>query len=160
MVLMGINRIVVTEGKISAKVMYDFQARDNFRFQRSATRFDYAKDAQGNLQMTNATEGEYDYRSEGGSYSNTRGEGGGVEERDPSYYAKGKYKYTQAPVMKLASATQESTDAALQTKASLAGVVEVNFKSDYFPLEKMADSFQIAHIQNAAQPGRAGRGAG
>jgi len=41
MVLMGINRIIVTEGKISAKVMYDFRARDNFRYQKSATKFDY-----------------------------------------------------------------------------------------------------------------------
>jgi hypothetical protein len=160
MVLMGINRIVVTDGKISAKVMYDFQARDNFKFQRSATKFDYAKDAMGNLQMTNTSEGEYDLSSEGGERSYTRGEGGGIEERDPSYYSKGKYKHTQAPVMKLASATQETTDAALQTKASLAGVVEVNFKSDYFPLEKMADSFQIAQIQNAAQPGRPQTAAG
>lgn len=28
-IMMGINRIVVTDGKIAAKVMYDFQARDN-----------------------------------------------------------------------------------------------------------------------------------
>jgi hypothetical protein len=158
MVLMGINRIVVTDGKISAKVLYDFQARDNFRFQKSATKFDYAKDRYGNLQMTSSSEGEYDYQSEGGERSYTRGEGGGLEERDPSYYSKGKYKYTQSPVLKLASASQETTDAALQTKASLAGVVEVNFKSDYLPLEKMADSFQIAMIQDAAQPKQGARG--
>jgi hypothetical protein len=54
--------------------------------------------------------------------------------------------------MTLASATQASTDAALQTKAQLAGNVEVNFKSETFPLEKMADSFQIAQIQNASHP--------
>jgi len=152
MVLMGINRIVVTDGKIHAKVLYDFQARDNFKFQRSATKFDYAKDARGNLQLTRSEEGEYDYGVEGGERSRTDGS---REDRDASWYAKGKYKNTQAPVMTVASASQETTDAALQTKASLAGVVEVNFKSDYFPLEKMADSFQIAQIQNAAQPGQA-----
>jgi len=52
------------------------------------------------------------------------------------------------------SAAAETSEAALQTKASLAGVVDINFKSDYFPLEKMADSFQIAQIQNASKPGR------
>ena len=36
MVMLGINRIVVTDGKISAKVMYDFQARDNMQFRKSA----------------------------------------------------------------------------------------------------------------------------
>ena len=155
MVLMGINRIVITDGKIHAKVLYDFQARDNFKFQRSATKFDYAKDARGNLQLTSTWEGEFDTQVEGGERSRTYGENASSEDRDASWYSKGKYKNTQAPVMTVASASQETTDAALQTKASLAGVVEVNFKSDYFPLEKMADSFQIAQIQNAAQPGPA-----
>ena len=41
MVMMGINRIVVTDGKIAAKVLYDFQARDNSRSKTSATKFDY-----------------------------------------------------------------------------------------------------------------------
>jgi len=43
----------------------------------------------------------------------------------------------------------------------LSGVVDINFKSDYLPLEKMADSFQIGMIQNASKPGRgAGAAAG
>ena len=37
MVLMGINRIVVTDGKISAKIMYDFKATDTMKKKRSAT---------------------------------------------------------------------------------------------------------------------------
>jgi len=57
--------------------------------------------------------------------------------------------------MTLASASQATTDASLQTKATLAGSVEVNFKSETFPLEKMADSFQIGMIQNASKPGAA-----
>ena len=52
MVLMGINRIVVTDGKIQAKIMYDFQARDNTRRQRSAAAMDYARDQSGNVQRT------------------------------------------------------------------------------------------------------------
>lgn len=62
--------------------------------------------------------------------------------------------------MTVATVTQQANDAALTTKASLAGMVEVNFKSDYLPLEKMADSFQIGMIQNASKPGQAARGAG
>jgi len=50
------------------------------------------------------------------------------------------------------STASEVSESALQTKASLAGIVDVNFKSDYLPLEKMADSFQIAQIQNASKP--------
>ncbi|MEM6252894.1 MAG: hypothetical protein AAF821_08225 [Cyanobacteria bacterium P01_D01_bin.156] len=162
MVLMGINRIVVTDGKISAKVMYNFQARDNLKFRRSATQFDYARNASGQLERMYGSEGEYDYGEEGGEERRTtnlskskdgaKSEDVEEEKRDGSYYSKGTYKHTQSPVVTLASASQESTDAALQTKASLAGTVEVNFKSDFLPLEKMADSFQIAMIQNAANP--------
>jgi hypothetical protein len=152
MVLMGINRIVVTDGKIQAKILYDFQARDNTRRQRSAAAFDHARDASGNLQKTHGYEGSYDSSYEGGEYS--RDKEGAVDRRDGSWYAKGTYKYTEKPVMTAMSTASEISDSALQTKASLAGVVDVNFKSDYFPLEKMADTFQIAQIQNASRPGR------
>ncbi len=36
------------------------------------------------------------------------------------------------------STASEASDSPLQTRAQLAGHVEVNFKSDYLPLEKMA----------------------
>lgn len=155
MVLMGINRIVVTDGKISAKVLYDFKAQDNFKYQNSASYFDYGD------QYAYTSEGERETEKQGPESSRTyqRDKEGAVnasgEARGASYYSKGTYKNTATPVLTVASATQENTDAALQTKATLAGTVEVNFKSDYFPLEKMADSFQIGQIQNAAQPGRA-----
>lgn len=148
MVMMGINRIVVTDGKISAKVLYDFSARDTFASKTSATKFDYDP-----TKVRTTSEGDYESSSEGRS-SKWDKEGG--ESRGGSYYAKGTYKTQAEPVLTLASATNEQTDAALTTKASLAGNVEVNFKSDYFPLEKMADSFQIGQIQNAAKPGTAG----
>jgi len=149
MVLMGINRIIVTDGRISAKVMYDFQARDNFKFQKSATKFDYDKSLK-----RRSTEGEFESEYKGGSSSENLNEQGGYSEsrRDASYYSKGAYKTTEEPIMTLASASQQTTDASLATKASLAGSVEVNFKSETFPLEKMADSFQIGQIQNAAKP--------
>ena len=53
-----------------------------------------------------------------------------------------------------------SNESALQTKAQLSGTVDINFKSDYLPLEKMADSFQIGMIQNASKPGRGAAAAG
>jgi hypothetical protein len=146
MVLMGINRIIVTDGKISAKVLYDFQAKDNRKFQRSAAAFDYSRDRYGNLQTTHAGEGSYE-----GSYERSKDD-------DVSSYAKGEYKYSNQPVMTAMSVASEASDASLQTKASLAGVVEVNFRSETFPLEKMADSFQIGMIQNAARPGAASSG--
>jgi hypothetical protein len=162
MVLMGINRIVVTDGKISAKIMYDFQARDTRKMQRSAAAFDYAKTKDGQLQTVRSGEGTQEVNQEGGEESRSDDKDSHEEDRrDGSYYSKGTYKYSDQPIMTAMSTASESTDAALQTRAQLAGVVDVNFKSDYFPLEKMADSFQIANLQAAAQPGRgAARGAG
>ena len=150
MVLMGINRIVVTDGRIAAKVLFDFQARDNMKWQHSATKFDYKE---GVSRTTSEGEYESDYQGGGTTYSKSS-DSSDYDSRDASYYSKGKYKSTSEPVLKLASATQAATDAALQTKANLTGQVEVNFKSETFPLEKMADSFQIGRIQDAAKPGQ------
>ena len=146
LVMLGINRIVVTDGKISAKVMYDFQARDNARYRYSATKMDHEKDMWGNVQKTRDREGEYDYKYTGAS-------GEGASRQDASYYSKGNYKYNEQPIIKMVSTSQLQNDASLQARASLAGQVEVNFKSDYMPLEKLANPESIAAIQMNAQPG-------
>ncbi|GAA5785131.1 hypothetical protein [Chitiniphilus shinanonensis] len=148
-VMLGMQRVVVTDGKISAKVMYDFQARDNMQFRKSAQSFDYGD------QYSYASEGESETDYQGGSRSrsNSKDNGWQDETRDASYYSKGKYKNSAQPVLKLAAASQTSQDASLTTKAQLAGVVEVNFKSDYLPLDKLANPESIAAIQMNAQPG-------
>lgn len=151
LVMLGINRIVVTDGKISAKVMYDFQARDNSRYRHSATKMDHQKDMYGNVQKTRTSEGTYDRSSEGGSSS--RSADGSREQQDASYYSKGDYKYSEQPIIKMMSASSLQNDSSLTAKASLAGHVEVNFKSDYMPLEKLANPEAIAAIQMNAQPG-------
>ena len=125
--------------------------------QRSAMAQDYARDQYGNVQRTYGSSGEYDNKYEGGEDQTSSD--GSHDKRDGSWYAKGKYQYTQQPIVTAMSAASETTEDALQTRASLSGLVDVNFKSDYFPLEKMADSFQISHIQNAATPGRGAAGA-
>ena len=152
MVMMGINRIVVTDGKIQAKVMFDFQAKDNRKYQASASQFDYAMDKfSGKLQTTSGYEGDYDSGSKGGSYS--RDKDGTVSGDSAGYYSKGTYKYSEKPVITAMSSSRLADDSSLQTKASLLGNVEVNFKSDYLPLEKMATPENIAAIQMNAQPG-------
>jgi hypothetical protein len=148
---MGINRIVVTDGKIQAKVMFEFQARDNRRYQASATQFDHATDQYGNIQKTHGYEGEYDRGSKGGSYS--RDKDGAVSSDSAGYYSKGNYKYSEKPIIKAMSTSHLADDSSLQAKASLLGNVEINFKSDYLPLEKMANPENIAAIQMNAQPG-------
>src|SRR5262249_18944765 len=109
MVLMGINRIVVTDGKIQAKIMYNFQARDNTRRQRSAAAMDYARDQSGNVQSTSSYAGDYETKTEGGE---TQGKEGtdSYDKRDGNYYAKGTYKYTQQPIITAMSTAQETSE--------------------------------------------------
>ncbi|KAF1703629.1 hypothetical protein [Pseudoxanthomonas suwonensis] len=171
-VMLGINRIVVTDGKISAKVMYDFQARDNSRYKYSATQFDHEKDDYGNVQKTRSGEGSHESSREQGqavrdqngnivrrpaTYGFGKGgiyrRGGGVAYEGGTSYSKGDYKYDEKPIIKMMSTSSLQNDSSLQARASLAGQVEVNFKSDYLPLEKMANPEAIAAIQMNAQPG-------
>jgi hypothetical protein len=168
LVMLGINRIVVTDGRISAKVMYDFQARDNMRYKHSASQFDHATDQYGNVQKTRSGEGSFERSREDGTVArDEKGNairagltyrGGYYRAGDPvreggNSYAKGDYKFDEKPIIKMMSTSQLQNDASLQARASLAGQVEVNFKSDYLPLDKMANPEAIAAIQMNAQPG-------
>jgi len=148
MVMMGINRIVVTDGKIAAKVMYDFKARDDFQYARSATQFDY-----GDKKIINRSSA-HESTDTGGEVSGRKGSED-YYKRGADRWTKGRYKYSEQPVLKLASASQETTNSSLETNATLAGEVEVRFKSDHMPLDKIADNFQIGLIQAAAKPGEA-----
>ena len=146
-VLMGINRIVVTDGRISAKIIYDVKAQDSYAKRRSATAMDVARDRYGNVQTTYAGEGTYDTGS-----NRTGSRSGGDSEYSADYFAKGDYKYENKPIITAQTSASEASNAALQTKISLSGAVDVNFKSDYLPLDKMATPQMIATIQGNATP--------
>lgn len=147
LVLMGINRIVVTDGRISAKIIYDVRAQDRLAKRRSATAMDVARDKDGRVQTTYAGEGTYD---QGGSTSYSRSKDD--REYDADYFAKGEYKYENKPIITAQTSASETSDAALQTKIQLTGAVDVNFKSDYLPLDRMATPQMIASIQGNATP--------
>jgi hypothetical protein len=147
LVLMGINRIVVTDGRISAKIIYDVRAEDRLSRRRSASAVDVARDSDGRVQTTWAGEGKYD---SGSTVSDSRSDGD--RDYDADYFAKGEYKYENKPIITAQTSASETSDAALQTKIQLTGAVDVNFKSDYLPLDKMATPQMIAAIQGNASP--------
>ena len=147
LVIIGINRIVVTDGRISAKIIYDVRAVDRMAKQRSATAVDVARDRWGNVQSTYAGEGKYD---SGGSESRNRSKDS--SDYDADYFAKGEYKYENKPIITAQTSASETSEAALQTKIQLTGAVDVNFKSDYLPLDRMATPQMIATIQGNASP--------
>lgn len=152
MVMMGLSRIVVTNGKIQAKIMYDFNASSQRTLSRSAQARDYARKADGSLDLLSQSEGEYD---RGGKYTGDyerAADGSYKGNYDSDYYTKGKYKYAQKPVMTAMSVASDMQNEALTARASLAGNVEVNFKSDYLPLDKMATPEMMAAIQMRSKP--------
>jgi hypothetical protein len=155
MVLMGLSRIVVTNGKISAKIMYDFNASTQRNLSRTAMAKDYARDASGNMQLIEDREKEIETTDKGkrtreGTYEAGKGTYTGTYDAD--YYTKGKYKYSQRPTLTAQTMAQEVENDNFSAKASLAGQVEVNFKSDYLPLEKMATPEMMAAIQMRSKP--------
>jgi hypothetical protein len=155
MVLMGLSRIVVTNGKISAKIMYDFNASTQRQLSRTAMARDYARDSAGNMQLIEDREEEVERTDKGkrtydGTYESGKSTYKGTYDAD--YYTKGKYKYSQRPTMTAQSMASEVENDNFSAKASLAGQVEVNFKSDYLPLDKMATPEMMAAIQMRSKP--------
>jgi hypothetical protein len=126
MVMLGINRIVVTDGTINAKVVFDMRATD------TASR--------------NARASLYDSKSS----SNKNVSAGGVHF---GWGAAGTANVNeQRHMTTVASSVDENSTSSQDMKAKLTGEVRVNFKSDYFPMEKLASPGMIASIQGNATP--------
>ena len=126
MVLLGINRIVVTDGLINAKVMFDFRASDQAQRRARASLYDSELSRNKNIS--------------GGGFAMPWGGAATVNENEQSH------------VTTVASSVDENSESKAELKAKLTGEVRVNFKSDYFPMEKLASPGMIASIQGNATP--------
>ena len=122
MVLMGINRLVVTDGSIDASCTFSLDTKD------SVTRhYDRASE----LDKTR------DYSSKGQLWFN------------PS----ATYESSNNAHFNVTTHQSEDSAASVDMHAKLTGKVKVNFKSDYFPLEKIASVLQMNEIQDKAPAG-------
>jgi hypothetical protein len=128
MVMLGINRIVVTDGLIHAKVVFDMRASDTAARQASASMFDRRS--------------EYARTSTKASY------GGWMTPVKASFSAEAGTDH----VATVRSSVEDTSESKAEVKAKLSGEVRVNFKSDYFPMEKLANPQMISAIQGNAQP--------
>lgn len=126
MVMLGINRIVVTNGLIKAKVKFNLDTTDEARRGYAASAYDRQTSRNKNVSAF------------GGSFL---GFGGGSVNTNE-----------QSHVATVSTKVDETSDSKLELSASLMGEVQVNFKSDYLPLEKMATPEMIGAIQGNAQP--------
>ncbi len=143
--LMGLQKIVVTDGRISAKVMYNFRSKDVMSRRRRAVEFDYGD------QVKTTRRGAWDRGDEGYQYDRS----GSGDDRKTSIdrgkrWSKGHYQSTTEPVIEMQSVTTESTTGSLEATAALAGAVDINFKSESVDLNKIADTIQMNQIQGAA----------
>lgn len=126
MVMLGINRIVVTDGLINAKVMFNFRASDEAKRDAKASLHDRKSSMNSNTTAAGAHFGW------GGAASVNKNE--------------------QKHMTTVSSSVDETSTSSQEMKAKLSGEVRVNFKSDYFPMEKLASPGMIASIQGNATP--------
>jgi hypothetical protein len=119
MVLMGINRIVVTSGKIRAQMGFRIDAKDHAKAE-SASQFDFRHEDRATMSYG------------GGLASWLGGPSGEIEMKNSVTY--------------VSSNKKDSSDE-LDVHADLTGEVEIKFKSDYFPMERFAKPEMLALIQ-------------
>jgi hypothetical protein len=128
MVMLGISRIVVTDGSINAKVVFDMRADDTARRKYTASMHD--ETALRAKESVNTSFGAW-YSPVSASMS---------------------AESEQSHVATVGSAVDESSESRAEVKAKLSGEVRVNFKSDYLPLEKMATPEMMSVIQGNSTP--------
>ena len=126
MVMLGINRIVVTDGSITAKVQFSMRATDEAKRAYRASAYDRQTSRNKNVSAF------------GGGFLGFGGGSVNVNE--------------QSHVATVSTSNAEDSESKLDLAAKLQGEVRVNFKSDYLPLEKMATPEMIGAIQGNSKP--------
>jgi hypothetical protein len=128
MVMLGINRIVVTDGLIHAKVVFDMKASDRVKRVAHASSFDKESDRE--------------------SISAEMGYSSWFSPVSASMKSSAEHEH----VTTVETSVDDTSESKADVKAKLTGEVRVNFKSDYFPMEKLASPQMIAAIQGNAIP--------
>jgi hypothetical protein len=123
MVMLGINRIIVTNGKINAKVVFDIDTSDYAKRKASAGLTDTAE-------------------SESGGVATAAFPWGGA-----AGYTRSKHKTT------VRSSVDDNSESSAKMKAQLTGEVNVNFRSETLPPERMLDALQFDQINHMSQAG-------
>jgi hypothetical protein len=126
MVLLGINRIVITNGQINAKVIFDMRAEDSARRQATAQLHDEQKSAT----SAGAAAATWAPWGAAGAYANT----------------------SQSHVATVESAVDDTSESKAEVRAQLTGEVQLKFKSETFPLERMVSPGGLALLNARAEP--------
>jgi hypothetical protein len=127
MALLGINRIIVTEGEIKASVMFKVDATDT-------------------AHTDTATDQAHTDTSYASSHSAKRSRSfWGTDSSSQSSHN------VNTTVNTDHATTGSTSDSRLDSSAKLTGSVTVKFKSETFPLERMASPMELASLNQKAQ---------
>jgi hypothetical protein len=140
-IVMGINRIIITDGKINARIRFKFDAIE--KKTSKATARDLAKMGDTVAEQSTITES------------------GDIERRDNwwgSYKKTGEdYSYSEdtqtvtTPNIQVTSEIETNTDGTIKAGGEMFGEVSINFRSESFPLEKLVNTDQLTRINEAQQ---------
>jgi hypothetical protein len=157
MVMMGVNRLVVTNGTIEASCFFELDTTDMRKQHDTATAFSERtkqRTSESGYSGDTKTHGEWSGKWEGKETDYTKSSSGdwkGSYDRNTNWYSKSSANDTATFRMTTAS-TRDSEDT-IKMHAELGGKVKVNFKSDYFPMEKMIDALQVNQIRDKTAAG-------
>jgi len=126
MVLLGINRIVVTNGQINAKVVFDMRADDKAARAAKASLHDERQ--------------EEELHAQHNFSAFPWGINAGLDVAHQSHMAT------------VESSIDDTSESKAEVKAQLTGEVQLKFKSETFPLEKMVSSGGLALLNARSEP--------
>jgi hypothetical protein len=142
MVMMGVNRLVVTNGAIEASCLFELDTRDEVKRR---------------MNQKQTSDWSAQHQSESGAEGSTSRKGSGFlwwgedTESKSSWFTKNSYQ--DSSNFKVSTTRSEDSTAKVDMHAKLTGKVNVNFKSDYFPMERMVDVMQIQQIRSKTPAG-------
>jgi hypothetical protein len=135
-ILMGINRIIVTDGKINARIRFKFDAVETTK--TTGTARDLAK--MGDTIAEQGTVSESGASTKNGWWSRTTG--------DDYQYSSDKQRVV-TPNIQVTSEIETNTDGTIKAGGEMFGEVSINFRSESFPLEKMVNTDQMMRLEDA-----------
>jgi len=150
-ILMGINRIIVTDGKINARIRFKFDATETTRTKGTAR--DLADMGDTVATQSSVSESGAIEQSRAGWWSNYKKTG------DDYQYSEDRQQVV-TPNIQVTSEIETNTDGSIKAGGEMFGEVSINFRSETFPLEKMVNTDQMMQLQNAQQGFRGTPGPG
>ncbi len=145
MVMMGINRLVVTNGTIEASCFFELDTTDIRK------RHD---DMQTERDRTTTTTRDTTHtrdRNFSGKWATASGRRSGDYGGKDNWFTK--TGYSDVAKFNVKTSSTRDSEETLKMHAELGGKVKVNFKSDFFPMEKMIDILQVQQIREKTAAG-------